>query len=86
MLSIASAKTCAEECQKAFLPSASLNVYKVNEPSVVNGVLVSMVLPLKFAEITFLANPSLMFFATSIGVLFITNSLIVPSGSVILII
>ena len=81
-----SANTCAEECQKAFFPSVSLKVYKIKEPSVVRGVEVSMVVPLKFAEITFLANPSLILFATSIGVLLLENSLIVPSGKVILII
>ena len=83
---MASAKTCADECQKAFLPAASLNVCNTKEPSVVKGVLVSMVVPLKVAEITFLAKPSLMLFATSIGVLFTANSLRLPSGKVILII
>jgi hypothetical protein len=42
--------------------------------------------PLKEAEITFLANPSLMLLATSIGVMFGANSLTDPSGKVILII
>jgi hypothetical protein len=58
----------------------------MSEPSVVNGVAVSIVVPLKAAEITFRANPSLMLLATSIGVELLANSLIEPSGSVIFII
>jgi hypothetical protein len=53
---------------------------------VVKGVLVSIVVPSKDAEMTFLANPSLMFLATSIGVVPGANALIDPSGKVILII
>src|SRR5690606_13613231 len=84
--SIACAKTWAEECQKAFLPSSLFHVYKTNEPFVVNGVTVSTVVSLKLAEITFRANPSLMLLATSIGVTFIGNSFTLPSGNVICII
>jgi hypothetical protein len=46
------------------LPSASFQVYNIRLPSVVKGVVVSTVVPLKEAEITFLANPSLMLLAT----------------------
>jgi hypothetical protein len=74
------------ECQNAFLPSLSFQVYKIREPSVVSGVLVSMVVPLKLADNTFRANPSLMLSATSIAVEFFSNSFTEPSGSVILII
>ncbi len=52
----------------------------------VKGVTVSTVVPLKDAEITFRANPSLMLLATSIGVTPVANSLTDPSGKVILII
>ena len=68
------------------MPWSLFHVNKVSDPSVVKGVLVSTVLPLNSAEITFLANPSLMSLATSIGVAFEANSLTLPSGNVILII
>jgi NADH:ubiquinone oxidoreductase subunit K len=47
---------------------------------------VSTIVPSKEAEITFLANPSLMLIATSIGVIPAANSLTDPSGKLILII
>jgi hypothetical protein len=78
--------TCEVECQKAFFPLSSFHVYNIRLPSVVKGVVVSIVVPLKEAEITFLANPSLMLLATSIGGTPDVNSLTDPSGKVILII
>jgi hypothetical protein len=41
------------------------SMYKIRLPSAVKEVVVSTVVPLKEAEITFLANPSLMLLATS---------------------
>jgi hypothetical protein len=64
--------------QKAF-PFSSFHVYKIRLPSAVKEVVVSTVVPLKEAEITFLANPSLMLLATSIGVTPNANSLTDPS-------
>ncbi|MNR94858.1 hypothetical protein D3C72_259790 [compost metagenome] len=78
--------TCEVECQNAFFPPSSFHVYKIRLPSVVKGVVVSTMVPLKEAEITFLANPSLMLLATSMGVIPGANSLTDPSGKVILII
>ena len=76
----------ADECQKAFLPSGFSHVYNTKLPSVVRGVTVSIVLPLKAADNTLRAKPSLMLSATSAGVIPLLNSLIEPSGRVILII
>ena len=77
---------CAEECQKAFLPSGLSQVYNVKLPSVVRGVTVSLVLPLKLAERTLRASPSLIEAAISAGVIPLWYSFTEPSGSVILII
>src|SRR5690554_836167 len=82
----ACAITCEEECQKACFPSLSFQVYKTKLPSVVNGVTVSTVVPLKFAEITLRAKPSLILKATSCGVIPEAYSRTDPSGNVILII
>src|SRR5690606_7529075 len=82
----ACAITCDVECQNAFLPSASFQVYNVKLPSVVKVVVVSTVVPLKFAEITLRAKPSLILKATSCGVTPEAYSRTEPSGNVILII
>src|SRR5690606_7326023 len=79
------ATTWDVECQNAFLPSASFQVKSTSLPSSVNGVTVSTMVSLNFAEITFLANPSLMLLATSIGVVPLENSFTDPSGNVIFI-
>ena len=50
------------------------------------GVEVSIVFPLNDAEITFLANPSLILMATPIGVVSDSNCFTLPSGRVIAII
>src|SRR5690554_404950 len=82
----ACAITCEVECQKAVLPSSLFHVYKTKLPSVVKGVTVSTVVPLKLAEITLRAKPSLMLKATSCGVMPEAYSRTEPSGNVILII
>src|SRR5680860_220349 len=84
-ISMACAITCDVECQNAFLPSLSFQVYNIRLPFDVKGVEVSKIVSLKFAEITFLAKPSLMLLATSIGVIPLSNSLTVPSGKLIFI-
>src|SRR5690606_41823962 len=84
-----SSKACATtwevECQKAVFPSLSFQLYRTSVPSAINGVTVSTVVPLNFAEIIFRARPSLMLLATSKGVVPFAYSLTFPSGSVILI-
>src|SRR5690606_15439 len=81
----ACAKSWADECQKAFLPSLSFHVYKIKLPSVVRGVTVSIVWSLNFAEITFRAKPSLMSLATSMAVMPVLYALTEPSGKVMFI-
>src|SRR5690554_8219276 len=77
---------CADECQNAFLPSLSFHVYRINDPSVVSGGVVSITVSLNLAEITFLAKLSLMLLATSMTVVFFSNDLWLPSVNVIRII
>src|SRR5690606_32143915 len=77
------ATTWEVECQNAFLPSLSFQVKRINLPSSTNGVEVSIVISLNFAEITFLANPSLILLATSSGVVPLAYSFTDPSGNVI---
>jgi hypothetical protein len=73
--------TCEVDA-KSFFPFSSFHVY--NKTAIRRQRVVSTVVPLKEAEITFLANPSLMLLATSIELrlTLLTN----PSGKVILII
>ena len=77
---------CAEECQKAFFPKSSFQVSNVSVASSVIGVVTSTCLPFTTAEIVFLAKPSEIDFATSRGVTTPSNSRMLPSGRVILII
>ena len=71
---------------ESFLPSASFQVYNTRLPSVVNSVVVSIVVVLYEAEITFLANPSLILFSNIHRSYTFANSLTEPSGKVTLII
>ena len=58
----------------------------MRSPSSISGVEDSIVVSLKDAEITFLANPSLILIATPIGVMPALNCFTLPSGKVIAII
>lgn len=81
----ASANTCAEECQKAYLPPLSFQVKIFISASDPIGLSRSHNSPFTSIDKAFRASPSLMPFAISIPFTPFSNSLEEPSGNDILI-
>src|SRR6478672_3762138 len=84
--SIASAITCAEECQKVDFALSSSQVRNFTAASFFIGLVRSHTSPLTSAAIIFLASPSLIFFAMSNAVDPSSYCLTAPSGKVIFIV